>query len=230
MERLLAIGDIHGCATSFEKLLKEVAITDRDELVILGDFIDRGPDTKKVIEILLEQEAQPNVHLLRGNHEIMMQNALADRANLTPWLGVGGAEVLASYGATTFADIPQDHLDVLNRLLPFHETASHVFVHANAQPDVALADQPDYMLFWEFMDEPQPHISGKTLVCGHTPQEENLPVCHGGHTICLDTGASNGGWLTCMDVLTGRFWQANETGEIRSDILDLIDPLSSPAE
>src|SRR5262249_40205022 len=93
-------------------------------------------------------------------------------------------------------------------------TDSHFFVHANAYPDCPLNEQPDLMLYWESFNDPPPHESGKVLVCGHTPQESCIPR-NIGHAICIDTGACKGGWLTCLDVATGKYWQANERGETR---------------
>jgi serine/threonine protein phosphatase 1 len=96
----------------------------------------------------------------------------------------------------------------------------HIFVHANLYADAALEDQPDFMLYWEKFDPAQgPHESGKIMVCGHTPQRSGVPV-NVGHSVCIDTKAHGGGWLTCLDVASGRYWQANEQGETRSDWLE----------
>jgi serine/threonine protein phosphatase 1 len=98
---------------------------------------------------------------------------------------------------------------------PYSETSSHFFVHANAYPDIPLDEQPDYMLFWEKFNDPSPHESGKVMVCGHTPQPEGLPR-NIGHAICIDAGVYRGGWLTCLDVDSGKYWQANQQGQTRS--------------
>lgn len=112
-------------------------------------------------------------------------------------------------------DIPDAHWDFLaNQLLPYFETETHFFVHANAYPDLALADQPDFMLYWERYNDPPPHESGKTMVCGHTSQKTGLPVSNG-HAICIDTWAYGGGWLSCLNVESGEIWQANQRGETR---------------
>ena len=137
------------------------------------------------------------------------------------WLACGGDATLASYSpfaeSGQFADIPDAHWHFLKSgTRGWYETPTHFFVHANAYPDYPLAEQPDYMLFWESLNDPSPHQSGKIMVCGHTPQKSGEPL-NLGHTVCIDTGACKGGWLTCLDVGSGKFWQANQQGETRSD-------------
>ena len=118
---------------------------------------------------------------------------------------------------------PEEHWLFLSRdCKPYHETADHFFVHANAYPELPLNDQPDYMLFWERFDQPSPHESGKIMICGHTPQRNGVPL-NLGYAVCIDTHAHGGGWLTCLDVTTGRYWQANEQKETRSGVLDEVN-------
>jgi serine/threonine protein phosphatase 1 len=80
------------------------------------------------------------------------------------------------------------------------------------------------MLFWEFFRPQQPHESGKTMVCGHTAQRSGWP-CVLEHGVCIDTCAYGNGWLTCLDVGSGRLWQANQKGEVRDGWLDAPPPL-----
>ena len=74
------------------------------------------------------------------------------------------------------------------------------------------------MLYWESFDDPRPHQSGKVMVCGHTPQRDGVPR-NKGHAVCIDTGVHAGGWLTCLDVKSGTYWQANEQGRTRTGML-----------
>jgi serine/threonine protein phosphatase 1 len=104
------------------------------------------------------------------------------------------------------------------------ETESHFFVHANAYSDYALDEQPDYMLYWEPFGEPAPHESGKIMVCGHTSQKSGKPK-NLGRAVCIDTWAYGDGWLTCLDVDSGMYWQANQRGETRCNMLDLDELL-----
>jgi serine/threonine protein phosphatase 1 len=220
--RTLAIGDIHGCYRSLTSLAEFVPFKDEDTLITLGDYVNRGPDSYSVIEWLIERERIGRVILLRGNHEIMMCQAKRDAEEMREWLDNGGDTTLASYsvaGFSHFDEIPQGHWDFLeNSLLPFFEIDTHFFVHANAYPDFPIDDQPEYMLYWESFGEPAAHDSGKIMVCGHTPQKSGQPL-NVGHAVCIDTWAQGDGWLTCLDVKSGRYWQANEKGEARSDWL-----------
>ena len=96
--RTLAIGDIHGMATSLDALLEAVRPTDADQLVFLGDYVDRGPDSCGVIErLLVQKECFPKTVFLRGNHEIMMAQARVSKSDSRIWQSVGGREALNSY-------------------------------------------------------------------------------------------------------------------------------------
>ena len=92
-------------------------------------------------------------------------------------------------------------------------------MHASAYPDVALSDQPDFMLYWERYNDPPKHESGKIMVCGHTSQKSGIPITNG-NAICIDTWAFGSGWLTCLDIDSGKLWQSNEKGETRQMWLD----------
>lgn len=217
--RQFAIGDIHGCSLALVRLDEELRFRSDDTVVTLGDYVDRGPDSRGVIEYLIQLRTRCNLITLRGNHEIMMLQARADRSVLPEWLACGGDKTLDSYKAKTFDDVPEAHWDFLNSTVSYHEAAHDFFVHANACSDIPLADQPDFMLFWEFISDVAPHFSGKRMVCGHTSQKSGLPL-NFRHTVCIDTYAYGGGWLTCLETRTNMFWQANQRSEVRLDSLD----------
>jgi serine/threonine protein phosphatase 1 len=219
--RTLAIGDVHGTSAALDALLAVVRPTPSDCLIFLGDYVDRGPDTRGVLDRLIALGGSHRCVFLRGNHELMMTRARHDRGELRMWLSVGGAKALASYGPfATLADVPAAHWDFLDdRLVDYHETDTHVFAHANLFPDLPLDEQPEEMLFWEFLSAPIRHESGKTAVCGHSSQKSG-EVLDLGDTICIDTFAYGGGWLTCLDVGSLRYWQANLQGQTREDWLD----------
>jgi serine/threonine protein phosphatase 1 len=156
---------------------------------------------------------------LRGNHEIMMLQAREREDLLERWLGYGGDATLASYSPFAdkgrLIDVPDAHWQFLEEeLRAWYETPSHFFVHANAYPDCSLSEQPDLMLYWEQFQDPPPHESGKIMVCGHTPQKSGIPRSIG-HAVCIDTCAYGNGWLTCLDVTSGKYWQANQRRETR---------------
>jgi serine/threonine protein phosphatase 1 len=223
--RVLAIGDIHGCYLALSTLLKAVQLTPEDTLITLGDYVNRGPDTHSVVDWLIHRQQTGGLIPLRGNHELMMIAARQDEEAFSNWMAVGGKETLMSYSPGDepgrLSDVPGSHWEFLeNHLQDSYETDRHFFVHANAYPEVPLAEQPDFMLFWEHIDEwTPPHASGKTMICGHTSQSAGLPL-NLGHAICIDTAACKGGWLTCLEPETGYYWQANETGQTPEAFLD----------
>jgi serine/threonine protein phosphatase 1 len=223
--RILAIGDIHGCSQAFDSLLDQVKPTAEDRIITLGDYVDRGPDTRGILDRLVRLHEGGHLVALRGNHEVMMVEAR--RTPGRGWLSCGGRETLESYATDdavlpTLDAVPEKHWKFIEETcVNWYETENHFYVHANAYPDLPLAEQPDYMLLWEKLDETRPHSSGKVMVCGHTPQRNGLPL-NRLHTICLDTGAYRGGWLTCLDVVSGRFWQANQKGETRTAMIDMF--------
>jgi serine/threonine protein phosphatase 1 len=220
MMRVLAVGDVHGCIRALTTLAEFVPFRDDDRIVMLGDCVDRGPDTKSVIEWLLNRDPI----CLRGNHEIMMLSARTDSEAREDWLASGGNETLASYSTRRIEEIPARHWDFLeNGLKAWFETDTHFFVHANAYPELPLAEQPDVMLYWEPFNDPPPHCSGKIMVCGHKRQKSGVPR-NIGHAVCIDTGAVRGGWLTCLDPASGRYWQADEKGRTRMGSLDDLFP------
>ncbi len=139
--RTLAIGDIHGCRASLENLAEFVGISDSDTVVTLGDYVDRGPDSKGVIELLIALGSTGTLITLRGNHEVMMLEAREDQMRCPRWLEFGGDTTLDSYGACPLAEIPVSHWEFLEATRNFHETDQFFFVHANANPDLPLEEQ-----------------------------------------------------------------------------------------
>jgi serine/threonine protein phosphatase 1 len=229
MSRILALGDIHGCLTAMQTVLKAAKLSDDDLLIGLGDYVDRGPDTASVLDWIIDRQASGKFVALRGNHELMMLDAFDDPISRHNWETVGGKQTLDSYRACGLSgelnEILESHRRFLRlETLPWYETAGHFFVHANAFPDVPLDEQPDFMLYWERWDRPARHMSGKVMVCGHASLRGGLPETNG-DSICIDTGVyRESGWLTCLDVETGRYWQANQQGESRSGwLIELED-------
>ena len=219
MSRTIAIGDIHGCATALDRLLDEIAPQPDDLIICVGDYVDRGMDSARVIEILLELVTQCRFVPLIGNHELMMFKGLRSQSDFQFWFQHGGNATVASYGGRV-QNIPQHHLSFLSHCVRFYETETHFFVHANYEPDTPLAEQPDGLLFWEHINEfaPPPHYTGKTAVVGHTPQADGR-VRDLGHIKIIDTFCYGDQWLSGLEVNTGEIWQANNAGDFRRDRL-----------
>lgn len=214
--RILAIGDIHGCNTALDTLLSQIQVQPEDTVVLVGDIIDRGPGTRQVIDRLLELQQQCTLHFIRGNHEQMLFGVLEGTQDIVKWLVYfGGQEAVDAYGGSLEA-IPAEHLDFLRSSIDYFDTSTEVFVHANLEPGIALDDQSDVWLRWtRYTGQESPLPTGQRVVCGHTAQRSGLPAQSRGW-VCIDTLVYGNGWLTCLDVLTDEFFQADETGRFRT--------------
>jgi len=225
MSRILAIGDVHGCYRSLMSVLEAAQPGSDDALVFLGDYVDRGTESRQVIQWLINERGRYRMTCLRGNHEVMMIESREDRWMFERWREFGGFETMLSYGVHNCDDwharMPEEHWTFLLGTPIYHETDSHIFVHGSPEPLVDIAKQSERVLVWKRCDTMEPHKSGKIIICGHTPQRSGLPW-NLGYGVCIDTAAVYGGWLTCLEAGTGHFWQANQEGEIREG--DLEDP------
>jgi serine/threonine protein phosphatase 1 len=225
MVRYLAVGDIHGCFKALETLAAFVPFSNDDLIITLGDYVDRGPDSRAVLDWVIARHRTGKLVALRGNHELMMLEARENMQAFKVWLRAGGDATLASYSSFVAGadqvDIPEPHWRFLKEdLRGWFETEKHFFVHAGAYADCPLDEQPGFMLYWESFDDPAPHESGKIMVCGHTSQKVGRPRSVG-HAVCIDTRAyGEEGWLTCLEVASGRYWQANQKGETRAGCLE----------
>jgi serine/threonine protein phosphatase 1 len=220
--RIIAIGDIHGCSAAFMALLEKVDPCAGDTIVQLGDAVDRGPDTRGVIDELIALSKICRVVLLLGDHEEMLLDAIGDADRLPRWLRNGGAETIRSYGrdpskaipvANSF--IPASHLDFLGNAKAYLETGDHIFVHAGYIPELPMLDQPPLALRWRVCDrDTKPHYSGKTVIAGHSAQRSGN-ILDLGFIKCIDTNCVRGGWLTALEITSGTIWQANLAGHAR---------------
>lgn len=232
--RTIAIGDVHGCATALEALLAAIRPRPDDVIVTLGDYVNRGPDSRGVLDRLLALEQQCRLVPILGNHDEMFRGLLeqvdaGQRPSmpsagrwppLLSWLGMGGDATLESYGARPgsivgedLTRIPPGHLDFLRRCRDTYETDAHIFVHAQYDPDMTMGEQPTEVLRWESLRNitPGPHVSGKRAIVGHTSQKSG-EILNLGHLVCIDTFCYGGGWLTALDVDTNEFWQVDRRG------------------
>ena len=221
--RVLAIGDVHGCLDQLDALLDWVQPAPDDKLVTLGDYVDRGPDSRRVLDRLLALTGRCRLIPLLGNHDELLLDALADLDALPRWLRLGGTDTLRSYGwqrggpRRALADwIPLPHRQFLARCKAYHETATPLFVHAGYVPELPMSQQPPMPLRWRVTDPATavPHESGKVAIVGHT-QQQSGEILDLGFLICIDTNCARGGWLTALDVGSGRVWQADRAGRLR---------------
>lgn len=229
--RYLAIGDIHGCSKAFDLLLAVVRPQPEDVIITLGDYLNKGPDSKGVIERLIKLTQDHHLIPLKGNHELQLLQARHHHFDGSVELDLLGIETLISYSLPerelTLANIPHSHWEFIeHNCLNSWETKDHIFVHANLDPQLPLNEQPEERLFWEKFAQPEPHYSGKVMICGHTSQKDGKPI-NLGHAICIDTWACGQGWLTCLDVYGGGIWQTNQQGQVRLGRIEEFRPTAS---
>jgi serine/threonine protein phosphatase 1 len=216
--RLFAIGDIHGCSIALAKLIKAIDPQAEDTIVVLGDVIDWGPDSRACVQQLIDLSNRCRFILVRGNHEEMLFAALESESELHAWLDVGGEATLKSYPYREGDEfIDPDHVQFLKaNARDYHETDEFIFVHASYDPNKPMSEHSSWILQWEFVrpEKMRPHYSGKTVVAGHTPQTSGVPLDLGFLKV-IDTDCSRGGWLTALDVLGGEIFQANQSADSR---------------
>lgn len=215
--RLIAIGDIHGCLRAFESLLDAISPQLNDTIVTLGDYVDRGPQSKQVVDRLIELGKQCQLVPLMGNHEEMMLEVIKQNKPPYRWLQYGGVDTLDSYRfAGDMRVIPPEHFAFFETMRDCFETDKHFFVHANYDPKLELSKQPIEFLRWLKLTDiiPDPHFNGKRAIVGHT-HDRGGEIFDIGHVVCLDTFCYGGGWLTAMEVNSGQLWQTNLEGHLR---------------
>lgn len=235
--RLYAIGDVHGCAGLLaalrDAIVEDAAGAEAARTILLGDYGDRGPDTAGVYDLLLHG-GLPDPVFLKGNHEAMLLDFLADPATGDLWRRNGCVETLASYGvdvrqmmvgrefqavAEAFAEnLPAEHRALVEGLSLSHREGDYFFCHAGIRPGVPLGAQRQEDLIWireEFLGSAADH--GAIVVHGHTPAAAPEVLAN---RINIDTGAFLSNRLTCL-VIEGeerRLIQATPEGIVRSPV------------
>ena len=173
--RKIAISDIHGCNATFEALLQQINFSKDDQLFLLGDYIDRGPSSKQVLDTIFRLKAEGyQINCLRGNHEEMLLWALSGHSyNLESFLRNGGDITMASFGVKHPRDIPEQYLDFLENLPLWMEAEEFIFVHAGLHfvPGTSPFEHTDEMLWtrnW-YNDLDLEWLGERYIVHGHTP-------------------------------------------------------------
>ena len=224
------VGDIHGCVKSFRSMIKsKLKLTKEDTLFLLGDYIDRGPDSKGVIDFIMElQRESYNVKPIMGNHEYMLLQSLEDEVEFANWKKNGSTQTLTSFGISedkasepsSVHMIPALYIDFLRGLSYHEETDDFYFVHAGLGKDMENPKDDLDTLFWSRREYYNRKIlNGRILIHGHTPVSmisiQDRIYDGDGKILNLDGGCvyshiSGFGNLVAMDLDTfGLFFQKN---------------------
>ncbi|RJP69735.1 MAG: serine/threonine protein phosphatase [Candidatus Abyssobacteria bacterium SURF_17] len=211
--KIFAVGDIHGNYEKLVSLMSQLPRNrERDLLVFLGDYIDRGKRSKEVVEYLITlKKSECRTVFLMGNHERLLLNYYSSGSDydLRLWRSFGGWETIESYtngvgvwGKPNF--LPHPHLNFFRELLPYYETEDYIFVHAGLRDGVPLNEQKIDDLLWirKSFTEGN-HSFAKTVVFGHTPMRS--PYVSSGK-IGIDTGAGYGNMLTAVELPEVKFY------------------------
>jgi serine/threonine protein phosphatase 1 len=210
--RTICVGDVHGMLDRLKTLFSKLKIKKTDTVIFLGDYIDRGSDSKGVIDFIIDLQKKCKVITLKGNHEDFaletfkfMEGRLSNDSYRKSWMNNGGVECLRSYDPEAIDkgyfgqavdNMMQLHGDFLEKLQLTYEDENFIYVHGYLSPELDLQDQDEDMCLWGRFNDIQPHKSDKTIVCGHSIQSEPVNM---GYKICIDTGSFKPqGYITAM--------------------------------
>ena len=192
--RLFAIGDIHGCFDSIKELIEnKIQLQKDDKLILLGDYIDRGDKSKKVIDFIMELKGKGfDVIPLLGNHEAMLLDAFEDQKNISLWTLNGGNETLKSFKVSSVKDIESKYIEFFKGLRYYYAFEDYLFVHAGFNDNVLNPFTDYYSMLWKCKETyTNSLLSDKRIVHGHNPVsiakcEERVLAKH--RVINIDTG------------------------------------------
>jgi serine/threonine protein phosphatase 1 len=225
-QRQIVIGDVHGHYNALQELLLAIAPVEDEEVYFLGDLIDRGPDSAKVVEFVMNS----GYGCVRGNHEEMLLNILARKQEddsdenledlIYSWLYNGGQSTLASYNN----NIPVEHIQWLQTLPLYLDLGKVWLVHAGVAPELSLAEQDVAQFCWirdEFHASHEPYFPDKLIIVGHTitftlPGVEPGKIAKGRGWLGIDTGVYHPSsyWLTAVDITNYVVYQYNHEAKI----------------
>ncbi len=218
MERTFAIGDIHGCSKTFEKLLfHKIQLQKTDQIFCIGDYIDRGENSKGVIDLILQlRQDGYSVSTLRGNHEQMLLDCLIDPTAYDLWVRNGGAQTLQSFRINTLETLPGKYISFFIETEFYIETEQYIFVHAGLNfRRKNIFEDKEAMLWIRDFSSRQPALENRLLIHGHTPKSLKYILNQKGNCIDIDGGCVYNylppfGNLVALDLNERRFiWEEN---------------------
>lgn len=221
--RILAISDIHACKRSFEALLEQIKLQKDDILYLLGDYIDRGPDSKGVLDLIMELQTTYNIYPLRGNHEQMLLDAFYQKKERSVhlWIRNGGDKAMDSFDTNRISQLPEKYINFLSSLPFYYQTDKYLFVHAGL--DLALAHPLEdkksliWARRWHNWHEvaPPAWLENRIVVHGHTAIrkleiENSFQILSDIPVLNIDCGCCFGRHLCAVDLTNKQlYFQAN---------------------
>lgn len=224
MKRTLVISDIHGELGKFNKLLQQAEYdAGKDQLILLGDYVDRGPNSKGVISRVMELKDQGAI-VLRGNHDDMMVAAVDNEPGAWErWAKNGAIHTLKSYDLSINSmEVPQtgmfmEHVSFIKELNYYYKSDGHIFVHAGVDPDVPIGETDPATLVWIREAFHLGYHGKETIVFGHTPtahlhgkKDANGVYFGGNNIIGIDGSAVFGGNLNCLELHSNKVYTVDE--------------------
>lgn len=191
MERIFAIGDIHGCAKTFEALLiNQLQIKKSDSIYCIGDYIDRGKKSKEVIDFILRLKDEGyHIYTLRGNHEQMLLDSFNSEEARDVWIKNGGKETMKSFGIELIGDLAEKYLSFFTGTEFYIIKDDYIFVHAGLNFENENIFEDREAMLWERDFNPfQPSLENKLLIHGHTPESLKYLINQEGNCLNIDGG------------------------------------------
>jgi serine/threonine protein phosphatase 1 len=216
----LVIGDVHGSYNALCSLLGQIGIDNNDQVYFLGDLIDRGPQSAKVVELVIDNKYK----CILGNHELMLLQALGKKEinhlSFQEWQKYGGNATVMSYGHKM---LPEEHLEWIKSLPFYFDLGDYWLVHAGIDPCKPIIHQSPKAFCWirgRFHRSTKPYFKDKTIIVGHTitftfPGVEPGKIVQGKGWLGIDTGAYRPlqGWLTALDLNNSIVYQVDSLGK-----------------
>ena len=193
-KRLFAIGDIHGCFKSFREFVeRKIKIKKSDKLILLGDYIDRGNQSREVVDYIINlQKKEYDIISLIGNHESMMLDALDNDELLSEWIQNGGSTTLESFGIKSLKQLDQLYIDFLKGLQFYYLFNNFLFVHAGFNDEISNPFEDKYRMIWSRREKyKNPILKNKIIIHGHSPISElscKQNIQANNQVINIDTG------------------------------------------
>lgn len=218
MNRIYAIGDIHGYYNSLKELIEnKIQLGKGDKLIFLGDYIDRGTDSKLVVDFILSlQDKGFDIVTLLGNHESMLLDVYNNKAAIYKWIMNGGSETLKSFNIDSLEKIELKYINFFNNLKPYFELDNYLFVHAGFNDSLENPFSDNYAMLWQCKKKYlNPLLKDRTIIHGHVPVSiavTQKQIISNSKVINIDGGRaysnSHLGKLIAFEVNTGTIYIA----------------------